>query len=166
MITEPAPSAKKHEDFQVLWVFGAISAPLRQQIVAFWLREGAIANADEAWRRCGEVACLLREAESGRIAGVCTVAIRLDDDGHSYGYVRIFIRPASRLAGLNVRLMQKMIKGFEDLAREPGAPRRLLATIENRKLERRAIQKILARLGFVHAGRTADGELVIHRPLR
>ena len=101
MTTTRAAVAKKHDDFQVLWVFGAVSEALRQQIVAFWLGEGAITNADEAWRRSWEVACLLREAESGRIAGACTVAVRLDDNAQSYGYVRIFIRPASRLAGLN-----------------------------------------------------------------
>jgi GNAT superfamily N-acetyltransferase len=166
VITTPAPAAKKLDDFQVVWVFGAISEALRQQIVAFWLQEGAITHPDEAWRRSWEVACLLQEAESSRIVGICTVAIRLDDQDHSYRYVRIFIRPASRLAGLNVRLMETMIEGFKGLAREPGAPRRLLATIENRKLERRASQKILARLGFMPVGRTPDGELVIHRPLR
>jgi len=48
VITTPAPAAKKHDDFQVLWVFGAISQALRQQIVAFWLQEGALTNADEA----------------------------------------------------------------------------------------------------------------------
>jgi len=166
VITTPAPAAKKHDDFQVLWVFGAISQALRQQIVAFWLQEGALTNADEAWRRSWEVACVLQEAESGRIAGVCTVAIRLDDQDMSYGYFRIFIRPASRLVGLNYRLMKMMIEGFEVLAREPGAPHRLLATIENRKLERRASQKFIARLGFTSVGRTVDGEWVIHRPLR
>ena len=166
MITTPVSAAKKREDFQALWVFGAISEALRRQIVAFWLQEGAITNPDEAWRRSWEVACLLQETESSRIVGICTVAIRLDDQDHSYGYFRIFIRPASRLVGLNVRLMKTMIEGFEGLAREPGAPCRLLATIENRKLETRAGQKIIAQLGFTPAGRTANGELVIHRLLR
>jgi len=104
--------------------------------------------------------------ESDSIAGACTVAIRLDDQGVSYGFVRMFIRPASRLAGLNVRLMEKTIEGFKGLARENGAPGHLVATVENRKLERRAVQKILAKLGFTQAGRTVDGELVIQRSLR
>jgi GNAT superfamily N-acetyltransferase len=158
--------ARKPDDFEVSWVFGNILPALRRQLVTFWLREGALTNPDEAWRRSWEVACVLRQVANGSIAGACTVAIRLDDQGHAYGFIRIFIRPGSRLAGLNVRLMKKMIEGFEGLAHEQGAPRRLLATIENRKLERRAIQQVLASLGFVHAGRTADGELMIHRPLR
>jgi len=59
-----------------------------------------------------------------------------------------------------------MIEGFKGLARENGAPGHLIATVENRKLERRAIQKILAKLGFIHTGRTASGELVIQCILR
>ena len=152
-------------DFEIRWVFGNITKSLRQKIVTFWLQEGALANSDEAWRRSWEVACVLHNVGSDSIAGACTVAIRLDDQGVSYGFVRIFIRPASRLVGLNVRLMEKMIEGFKGLARENGAPGHLVATVENRKLERRAVQKILAKLGFTQAGRTVDGELVIQRSL-
>lgn len=59
--------------------------------------------------------------------------------------------------------MERMIEAFTALAHEPGAPQRLVATIENRKLERRAAQRILARLGFVHAGTAPNGELVMQR---
>lgn len=165
MIKTPLTPTGSLQNFQVQWVFGNVSEPLRQQIVALWLQEGAVANPDEAWRRSWEVACVLREVKSGHIAGVCTVAIRLDDHGVSYGFVRLFIRRASRLAGLNVRLMESMIEGFDVMAREPGAPRHLVATIENRKIERRAAQRILARLGFVRAGIAANGELVMQRSL-
>jgi L-amino acid N-acyltransferase YncA len=89
----------------------------------------------------------------------------MDDHGRSYGFVRIFIRPGDRAVGLNVRLMERMIEGFTALAREPGGPHRLVATIENRKLERRAAQRILARLGFVHVGVAPNGERVMQRML-
>jgi hypothetical protein len=95
--------ARKPDDFEVSWVFGNILPALRRQLVTFWLREGALTNPDEAWRRSWEVACVLRQVANGSIAGACTVAIRLDDQGHAYGFIRIFIRPGSRLAGLNVR---------------------------------------------------------------
>lgn len=151
--------------FNVQWVFGGITPRLRGQIVAFWLKEGALTNPDEAWRRSFEVACVLHEEESGNLAGVCTVAISLDDQQRSYGFVRIFVRPSSRRVGLNVRLMERMIEGFTELAQEPGGPQRLVATIENRKLERRAAQRLLARLGFVHVGVAANGELIMQRTL-
>jgi GNAT superfamily N-acetyltransferase len=161
MIKTPLAPAGPLQGFQVQWVFGNVSGPLRQQIVALWLQEGAVTNPDEAWRRSWEVASVLREVESGNIAGVCTVAIRLDDHGVTYGFIRIFIRRASRLAGLNVRLMETMIEGFKVMVREPGAPRCLVATLENRKIGRRAAQRILARLGFVHVGVAANGEHVM-----
>ena len=159
---EPAGTARA---FDVQWVFGNISATLRSQLVAFWLQEGALTNPDEAWRRAFEVACVLEDEATGSITGVCTVAIHIDDHGRSYGFVRIFIRPHDRAVGLNVRLMQRMIEGFTTLAREPGGPHRLVATIENRKLERRAAQRILARLGFVHVGVAPNGERVMQRVL-
>ncbi|MEP7098279.1 MAG: GNAT family protein [Dokdonella sp.] len=161
MTQTPLAPAGSLKNFQIQWVFGNTPDPLRQQMIAFWLHEGAMTNPDEAWRRSGEVVCVLRDMLDGHIAGVCTVAIFLDDHGKSYGFVRLFIRPSSRLAGLNVRLMERMIEGFEGMAREPGAPRRLVITIENRKIERRAAQKILAKLGFVHAGTAANGEFVM-----
>lgn len=162
--TSPAASVAL-PDFQVLWVFGNVSVALRRQIVEFWLQEGAVTNPHEAWRRSWEVACVLQQAEGSRIEGACTVAIRLDDHGVSYGFVRLYIRPASRLVGLNVRLMETMIEGFKTMAHEPGAPRHLVATLENRKIERRAAQRIIARLGFVHVGTAATGELIIQSDL-
>ncbi|MES2314053.1 MAG: GNAT family protein [Pseudomonadota bacterium] len=165
MTKTSAPPTDVLQDFQVRWIFGSVTAALRQQLVEFWLQEGALTSADEAWRRSWEVACVLQAEDSGRIVGVCTVAIHTDDHDRSYGFVRIFIRTGSRVVGLNVRLMERMIEGFTALAREPGAPHRLVATIENRKLERRAAQRILARLGFVHVGTAPNGELVMQRNL-
>ncbi len=154
-----------HDRFQVRWVFGNLGEVLRQQLVAFWLKEGALSHAAEAWRRAFEAACVLTDGESGDIAGVCTVSIRLDDHERCYGFVRIFISVDSRFVGLNVRLMECMIEGFSALASEPGAPQRLVATIENPKIRRRGAQRILSRLGFVPTGTAPNGEMVIERKL-
>jgi GNAT superfamily N-acetyltransferase len=161
MITMPPSASSGLPTFQVRWVFGNVSDVLRGQIVEFWLREGAVTNPNEAWRRSWEVACVLQEAGGSRIEGACTVAIRLDDHGLSYGFVRLYIRPASRRVGLNIRLMETMIDGFKKMMHESGAPRCLVATLENRKIERRAAQRTMARLGFVHIGTAATGELVM-----
>ena len=165
MIKTPSISVAPLQNLQTRWMFGNVSDRLRQQIVEFWLQEGALTHPDEAWRRSFEVACVLQEMESGHIAGACTVAILLDDHGASYGFVRLFIRPASRLVGLNVRVMETMIEGFKAMVHEPGAPRRLVVTLENRKIERRAAQRIMGRLGFVHAGTVANGKVLMQRSL-
>ncbi|OOG57255.1 hypothetical protein [Rhodanobacter sp. C03] len=161
MIKTPSASVATLGNTQVRWVFGKAPDMLRQQIVAFWLHEGALTSPDEAWRRSWEVASVLQEMESGHILGACTVAILLDDHGASYGFVRLYIRPASRLAGFNVRLMETMIEGFKAMMHEPGAPRRLIVILENRKIERRAAQRIMGRLGFVHAGTAPGGKVVM-----
>lgn len=157
--------ASASSDFVARWVFGAMTETLRAQIISLWVEEGAIVNVDEAWRRSWEVAALLVESASDRIVGACTVAIRVNDQGLSHGFVRLFIRPASRRFGLNRRLIKAVIKGFEAMVHQPGAPRRLIATIENRKFERRAAQRGLERLGFVQAGRTSAGAVIIERLL-
>lgn len=152
--------------FETRWVFGAITDAFRRQLVAFWTDEGAIGNPDEAWRRTGEVACVLQHASGGNIAGICTVAIALDDHGRSYGFLRIYIAAGNRHAGLNVRMMRRVIEGFEAIAGEAGAPKRLVATVENRKIEGRGGQRLLAGLGFESIGRTPRGELLIQRRLQ
>ncbi len=156
---------KTRDGFTVRWVFGNITNELRRQLMAFWLREGALDHPDEAWRRSWEVACVLEDASNGEVAGVCTVAIGVDEQHHCYGFVRIYIGASNRLPGFNVRLMRRMIQGFEALAGEPGAPQRLIATIENRKIEGRGGQRLLACVGFRPIGRTAQGEMIIERRL-
>ena len=157
-----------HEDapaFRVQWVFGDVSDALRRQLVTFWLREGALTSADEAWRRSFEVACVLWEGDANDLAGVCTVAIHMDECGRSFGFVRIFIRPESRFTGLGRRLMRQMIEGFSALAHEPGAPQRLVATIENQKIARRGGLRLLEKLGFGNIGTAPNGELIFARSL-
>ena len=150
--------------FQIRWVFGRMTAAMRRQLVEFWLHEGALESPDEAWRRSWEAACLLQE-QTGKVAGVCTVAIGLDDHQRAYGYLRIFVAAANRRPGLNVRMVRKVVEGFECLATEPGAPQRLVATVENPKIARRGGLRLLASVGFQSIGRTERGELLIERPL-
>jgi hypothetical protein len=151
--------------FRARWVFGNITDALRRQLVTFWMQEGALGNLDEAWRRSWEVACILEDETSGNVAGICTVAVALDDEGRSYGFLRIYIAAGSRRPGLNMRMMRSVIEGFEALASEPGAPQRMVATIENTKLEGRGGQRLLANVGFESLGRTPRGELLIQRRL-
>jgi hypothetical protein len=165
-MTEPNhPSPEVSPRFDVQWRFGGITDTLRKQLVAFWTREGAITGPDEAWRRSGEVACILQDTETGSIAGVCTVAIRLDEHGRSYGFLRIFIGVGNRRMALKVRLLQHTINGFLALASEPGAPHRLVASIENRNIERHGGRRLLAKLGFVFMGTAPNGEHIIQREL-
>ncbi|MCX7512203.1 GNAT family N-acetyltransferase [Frateuria hangzhouensis] len=147
------------------WVFGGINDALRRRLLAFWAREHAIDNPDEAWRRVWEVACILEDETTGDIAGICTVAIGLDDYKRSYGFLRIFIAAGNRRPGLGRRMMRAAIEGFQALAHEPGAPQRLVATVENRKIESRGGLRVLAALGFESIGRTGQGELLIQRQL-
>ncbi len=162
MIQANTTSTSASQRFHVRWVFGGVTEAMRQQLIAFWLQEGALANPMRPGDDHGKSRVYFRKKRKiTSLALFATAAIRMDEHHRSYGFVRIFIRPDSRLVGLNVCLMKRMIEGFTTLAREPGAPHRLVATIENRKLERRAAQRILARLGFVHVGTAPNGELAV-----
>lgn len=154
-----------HRGLRARWVFGCITPSLRRQIVTFWTRQRAIDNPDEAWRRSWEVACILENETDGNLAGICTVAIGLDDQGCSFGFLRIFVATGNRHPGVGRRMLKSVIEGFKALASEAGAPQRLIATIENRKIEGRGVQRLLASLGFESIGRTSQGELLIQRLL-
>jgi hypothetical protein len=83
-VTRPSiAAANTFGKFQFTWVFGKVPEAVRQHLVAFCLRENAIANAAEAWRRSFETACVLHDTENGAIAGACTIAIGLDEQGVS-----------------------------------------------------------------------------------
>jgi hypothetical protein len=151
--------------FRVDWVHGCIDAALRTELVAFWLEQGAIDGVGEAWRRSYEVACVLRDA-AGALAGVCSVALGVDEGGDSYGFLRAFVRPGSRAVRSSQRLLVATAMGFERLAGEPGGPKRLVITLENRKLERQGMRRKLARLGFAPIGATPGGEVIMQRSLR
>jgi hypothetical protein len=158
-------ASRSRHRFAVHWVYGNIAADVRQAIVAFWLREGAIGSADEAWRRSWEAACVLRDVHTAAIAGVCTVALRLDDADRSYGYLRIYVGKASRQPGLGVRLVRGAIDGFESMIDEPGAPGRIVANLENPKLAQRGGARLLSGVGFTAIGQTPDGQLLVERLL-
>ncbi|QDE41027.1 GNAT family N-acetyltransferase [Luteibacter pinisoli] len=150
--------------FNVRWVFGGITPTLRRDIVAFWMAEAALDSADEAWRRSWEVACVL-EDDGGTLAGICTVALGLDDHRSGFGYLRIYIGRAHRHPGLARRMVRRMVEGFEALASEPGAPKRIVANLENEKIARRSGLRLLASVGFAPVGMTAQGEVLIERRL-
>lgn len=151
------------DQLQAHWVFGQLTTPLRQQVMAFWLREGALTSHDEAWRRSWEVAAVLQRASTGDMAGICTVAVSLDEHGHSCGVVRVFNGAVYRRSGVATRLVKCAIAGFQALAHEAGAPQRLVATIENPKLGRPSGQRLLATVGLRPIGRTPQGQLLVER---
>lgn len=98
------------------------------------MNEGAIPNSDEAWRRSWEIACVLQENQIREFAGACTLRYAWMSKANPFGFTRLYIRPSSRRLDLNRRLMRAVMKGFEAMGHQPGSPRRLMASIENKSL--------------------------------
>lgn len=148
--------SQRFGDYRLEKVYRAASDTQKAEAVAFWLRQGAITNPDEAQRRTAELVYLVRCA-SGALAGMSTAALHAGADGRTYYAYRMFLRSADRVP----YLMRAVTNSTRDLLRslEQPAPRPagMLIVTENRKLMRPGIRRYFLRHGYCYRGRTPRG---------
>lgn len=85
-----------HRNFALHAVLAGITAAEAAEVRDMWIAAGVL-TAAEAARRTGEVLFLIREANSGVLAGVCTVyPAPLGETGRLYWHFRMFLQPAFR----------------------------------------------------------------------
>lgn len=147
-------------------VWQVITPQQKQQLVEFWLKNGAIQSQQEAIRRTNEAVCLAFDADGG-IAAVTTVYIsKLSKLPHDYYFYRMFIRPDCRLPGLGRRLLghtysqlnrqfnaQQMALASESsdskmIGLSSNIPKGLVFITENLKLKQPAVNRALIKRGF------------------
>lgn len=144
--------------FRICWIFGSLTTEMKTELVKFWLTNGAIINPDEAWRRTMEVGCIAYNAND-EIVGVSSIyKDSLQPQGSVYWFYRTFIRPDSRVLGLNSRIFDTTFKqllfmnaGFSD------APYGVIVVTENAKLESRGASLRFQRMGFERLGNDQRG---------
>lgn len=149
MTTQPS-------DYSISSVSGPVSEELRSEAAAFWLRNGAIPNSDEARRRADELVCVARNA-AGEIVGVNTAYVstfRSADD--RYYFYRMFLRPQDRHLHLACELVRASVDALRDRRVEPAVQGIVLVT-ENKKLMRASGRRILTHLGWHPAGTDPRG---------
>ena len=134
-----------------------VSDSLREELVAFWTRHGAVPATLEARRRAAEVVCVARDA-AGEIAAVNSVYVAgFRDPSDLHYFYRQFARPRDRILSLGVAMLREAVD-FLRAKHRPGDPvKGMLLVAENPKLSRKSGHKLLARLGWTFLGKGPRG---------
>lgn len=151
--------------YNVESVFEFVSPELAGELVAFWLREGALQDREAAAARTREVVCIARDPAGG-IASVNTVylgTLQHPDDIH-YFY-RMYTRPRHRLWELSAGMLRACVETLRTTSvRDPRA-RGLVIVSENPKLQTPAGHRVLAGMGWSYLGKTPQALDVWKLPL-
>lgn len=140
------------------WVQDALDDRSREDILAFWHEQNAMA-ADVARRRVDEVVQLAR-GEDGRIAGVCTLQLNDHPElGLSLWDVRAFVSQQSRRSMLGFALLHRTYERMEK-AFVNGDDRRgsgFFMEVQNKGLKRHVTEPLWAYGRFAYVGDSPAG---------
>lgn len=141
-------------------VWQSVDANTRDELVAFWNRHGAIRDEQVARSRATQVVAVAR-AESGELAGVCTVDQRTPPDlGHSVYFYRTFVAQPYRGSMIMVRLLRMAVETLEShsLSHPDTAAKGIYLELENPLFATKYRRAVWRRTGpFVYIGKTAKG---------
>ena len=148
-------------DLQIYCRSGELSSELRSCLVQFWLDNGAIANAHDAWLKTFEVAVIVTDHNGAIVAVSSVYADRLMPDGPTYWFYRTFIQREKRFQGLSNLMFHSTFAHLADQYKaENGAPAGVVIVTENPKLERPGGHRILQRGGVEKIGTDHRGNSV------
>jgi hypothetical protein len=143
-------------DYRIEPVFGRITAELNDEIVQFWLGEGALADPDVARARTRQVVCIARGA-SGSLASVSTVYLRTPQwtDELHYFY-RMFTRRQDRVWQLSAGMLRACVEVMTKTPLRHPRARGIVIVASNPKLRTPAGRRVLTGMGWTYVGQTAE----------
>lgn len=143
---------------------GRLNSKDQNDLIAFWLREGALSDETQAQQRLSQVVVLARDGE-GMVAGVCTAAAQTPSGiGQPLYYYRSFIGRRWR----RTRLVYHLIKRARTLLEEDARARDwpcigMLLELENSRFGEKGRMPVWPRLDFTYVGKSPRGlELRVH----
>ncbi len=149
------------QGYQLENVFEKISTEQRQACVNMWMTHHVIANKELAWERSKQICYILTHIESGDVIGVNTLyKSQFQHSDSLYFFNRMYILPDYR----NTRLMITGTAAMLCYAKHYLSDRGINGVIninENKKLNRRGLQKIFRRLGYQHHSWQDDKEVIL-----
>lgn len=123
-------------------VFRKLSSHDKLSISKLWKNEGMINEESIVESRLEQVVYLIRDAESGVLAGVSTAEKRrVQALNNNYFYeFRCFISEAHRVAGLDVKLSRMTFDFLESISKEDEhRPVGIFSVLENEKLKQEPV---------------------------
>ncbi|ABW67782.1 hypothetical protein [Desulfosudis oleivorans] len=162
-LDEPGGWADVHRElepgFSMEWVFGKVDEKLAEEIVSFWLAEGAI-KEDRARQRVPEAAKIGRDP-NGTLAGVCTLQYRQTPrlNNMPLWHVRAFVSKPHRRSSLAFCLLHTTVDDMQvlyDTGEERRAPG-FFMEVENPSLRQLTHQGLWAYRRFAYLGDDARG---------
>jgi len=143
--------------FDIAPAWRAVTPELQQELVEFWIRHGALPDAEQAARRAQQVVCVARDGR-GALVGVATAVLqvipRLRQPTY---YYRQFIAPEARGNGRALPLFLAASEILEAANRERPESLGVLMEVENKILERSFTDAVGERTRTVFIGYSPRG---------
>ncbi len=144
--------------------WGQLSSQDQDDLVAFWVDEKALPNAQVARQRVAQVVMFARDDE-GAVAGVCTALPQSPPQlGQPVYFYRSFIAPRYRKSLVVFRMLKKAVALLEDDARTHDWPCiGVLLELENQRFGEKGRMPVWPGIDFVYVGKSPRGlECRIH----
>lgn len=148
------------DDFSFQKVWQSLNKDVTEEIITFWLANGALPTREAAAQRVGQVAYIAR-TDAGQIVAVTTVYLQANKqlNNHFY-YVRVFVADSARRSQVAIALLRKVKSHFESLYQEgmlsPAIG--LFMEVENPILKKFRNEAVWPTTGFVYIGDNAKGD--------
>ena len=150
-------SAIRYQDYTIEPVYRKLTKQLRNEIVVFWLENGALTDIHKAKQRVDQVVFVVRNREDD-IVGISTVySTPYGDDGETFLNYRMFLHPNHRVAGMMRAVTKATRCFFNDNQTHRGTTRGMIICTENRKLMRPGMKRVLLRSEWDYVGKDDRG---------
>ncbi len=141
-------------------VWQSLNENLTQEIVEFWLAQGAVRDRDVALQRAKQVVFVAR-SEAGALVAVNTAYLQHNEQlDLSFYYVRAFVAEPARRSQLAVIMLRRLQKFFNELFQmgslSPAVG--LFLEVENPAIKKFRNEAIWPTTKFVYMGRNARGD--------
>lgn len=144
--------------YRINEVWERTTVELRREVSDFWIREGALTDAEQARERSWQLAAIVR-GQGREVIGVSTVYRDvLGRDAVPHYFYRMFIAAPHRRPILMVRVLDFTRDALKKAAPiDPAYPAGMVFVTENRKIMRPGARRMLQRHGYIFLGQTGEG---------
>ena len=142
---------------------GAKTPEAQEELIAFWLRTGALPTREEAERRVAQVLFVVRTKAEQQLVAISSVYGQVNQQiGHPFYYFRCFVEEHHRRASLALHLLVATRRELNArfVAGENPQIIGMMLEVQNEALQQFRTEAVWPRTGFVYIGRNQRGDPV------